>query len=131
MVFAYDSPERVTADVTDEDARHTLSRVARAMSSVADPGDDAEVLDDRRRVVILFKATGDAPIIKRNKVRVLASAPFADVVAHLSKVLKIPAFAYLGCAFVPEYVISVGALCDAYGDGSKLVVFYATTPAWG
>ena len=96
--------------------------------------DDVEA----RRVVILFKATGDAPIVKQNKVRVRADAAFASVVAHLNKLLKVSsssgnagAFTYLGASFTPEYAQRVGALCDAYGDGRQLVVFYSTTPAWG
>jgi len=95
----------------------------------------AEDADAPRRVVILFKATGDAPILKQNKVRVRADAAFADVVAHLNKLLKMPSssssFTYLGASFTPDYAQRVGALCDAYGDGRQLVVFYSTTPAWG
>ena len=98
-------------------------------------------LDPSRRVVVLFKATGDAPILRQNKVRVRADARFEDVVAHLSKLIKRErAFAYLGAAylgaaFTPSYDARVGALCDGYGErndeGGRLVVFYSTTPAWG
>jgi len=96
--------------------------------------DDAD--DDPRKVIVLFKATGDAPILRQNKVRVRADASFAEVVAHLSKLVRVErAFTYLGAAFTPSYDAKVGALCDAYGEkndaGGKLVVFYATTRRGG
>ncbi len=105
-------------------------------AALRDPRSMPPDLDPSRRVVVLFKATGDAPILRQNKVRVRADARFEDVVAHLSKLIKRErAFAYLGAAFTPSYDARVGALCDGYGErndeGGRLVVFYSTTPAWG
>jgi ubiquitin-like protein ATG12 len=113
----------------------TVPTTETATETTTTTGSSAEDADAPRRVVILFKATGDAPILKQNKVRVRADAAFADVVAHLNKLLKTPSasssFTYLGASFTPDYAQRVGALCDAYGDGRQLVVFYSTTPAWG
>jgi ubiquitin-like protein ATG12 len=113
----------------------TVPTTETATETTTTTGSSAEDADAPRRVVILFKATGDAPILKQNKVRVRADAAFADVVAHLNKLLKMPSasssFTYLGASFTPDYAQRVGALCDAYGDGRQLVVFYSTTPAWG
>tara|TARA_B100000003_G_scaffold153758_1_gene139047 strand:- start:1721 stop:2056 length:336 start_codon:yes stop_codon:yes gene_type:complete len=101
-----------------------------------DVGVDDEADDGARRVVVLFKATGDAPILRRNRVRVRADAAFEDVVARLSRLVRVErAFAYLGAAFTPRHDATIGDLCDGYGErnasGGKLVVFYSTTPAWG
>ena len=120
----------VTSDAVLSFRRRSRRAALRAPRSL--PPD----LDPSRRVVVLFKATGDAPILRQNKVRVRADARFEDVVAHLSKLIKRErAFAYLGAAFTPSYDARVGALCDGYGErndeGGRLVVFYSTTPAWG
>ena len=117
------------------DAVLSFRRRARR-AALRDPRSMPPDLDPSRRVVVLFKATGDAPILRQNKVRVRADARFEDVVAHLSKLIKRErAFAYLGAAFTPSYDARVGALCDGYGErndeGGRLVVFYSTTPAWG
>jgi len=117
------------------DAVLSLRRRSRR-AALRDPRSMPADLDPSRRVVVLFKATGDAPILRQNKVRVRADARFEDVVAHLSKLIKRErAFAYLGAAFTPSYDARVGALCDGYGErndeGGRLVVFYSTTPAWG
>ncbi|CEF98235.1 Ubiquitin-like protein Atg12 [Ostreococcus tauri] len=103
------------------------------MSPEPDPSSEAS---DERKVVVLFKATGDAPILRRNVVKIRASAKFEEILAHLTKSTRCErAFAYLGAAFAPRYDATIGALCDGYGErndeGGKLVVFYSTTPAWG
>ena len=100
--------------------------------------DDVVVDDDAddgsaRRVVVLFKATGDAPILRRNRVRVRADAAFEDVVARLSRLVRVErAFAYLGAVHAEarrDDRRSVRRVRGAERVGRKLVVFYSTTPA--
>lgn len=128
-------PRATSMSEDAERARDALTVTTTTTETMTKTTTTTEDADAPRRVVILFKATGDAPILKQNKVRVRADAAFADVVAHLNKLLKTPSasssFTYLGASFTPDYAQRVGALCDAYGDGRQLVVFYSTTPAWG
>ena len=124
----------------NQPARRRVGATGRAphssMSDDDSPPAPADTTSDVRKVVVLFKATGDAPILRQNKVKVRADATFAELLAHLTKSTRAErAFAYLGAAFAPRYDATVGALCDGYGErndeGGKLVVFYSTTPAWG
>lgn len=111
-------------------------RAPHIMSTDDSPPAISDATPEIRKVVVLFKATGDAPILRQNKVKVRADATFAELLAHLTKSTRAErAFAYLGAAFAPRYDATIGALCDGYGErndeGGKLVVFYSTTPAWG
>jgi ubiquitin-like protein ATG12 len=84
------------------------------------------------KVVVLFKATGDAPILKQNKFKISAHEKFEKVVSFLGTQLgKKHIFVYLNSAFTPRYDETVANLYEWHGVEGKLVVNYATTPAWG
>ena len=84
------------------------------------------------KVVVLLKATGDAPILKQNKFKVNASDPFAKVVQFLSAQLgRKRVFVYLNSAFTQSYDESVANLYAWHGVEGKLVVNYALQQAWG
>ena len=86
-----------------------------------DVGVDDDADDGARRVVVLFKATGDAPILRRNRVRVRADAAFEDVVARLSRLVRVErAFAYLGAAFTPRHDATIGDLCDGVRGAERV-----------
>ena len=88
--------------------------------------------DPPAKVVVLLKATGDAPILKQNKFKISAHEKFEKVVSFLGTQLgKKQIFAYLNSAFTPRYDETVAKLYEWYGVEGKLVVNYATTPAWG
>ena len=104
-------------------------------------------------MVVLLKATGDAPILKQSKFKVGVEERFTFVVDFLRKQLKAESvFTYLNSAFVPALDEKIGILhqvsargrrCGPRGGGAdglpaqlyatenKLVINYATTPAWG
>ncbi|KAK9803139.1 hypothetical protein WJX72_000427 [[Myrmecia] bisecta] len=84
------------------------------------------------QVVILFKATGDAPILKQQKVKVGSQERFAKVVDYLRKKLaRDQVFVYLKEAFSPSLEEHIFVLYSAYGVDGRLIVNYACTPAWG
>jgi ubiquitin-like protein ATG12 len=84
------------------------------------------------KVVILFKQTGDAPILKQNKVKISGQDPFSKLVDFLRKKLgRDQVFVYLKEAFCPSLEERVQTLYDAFGVDGRLVVNYALTPAWG
>jgi ubiquitin-like protein ATG12 len=85
-------------------------------------------------VIVWLRPTGDAPILKQQRVRVARSDPFARVVAALrSKTRAGAVLAYVREAFVPPLDATVGDLAAAYGThgGARLTVNYALAPAWG
>ena len=95
----------------------------------AEPSTASQPVD---KVVVLLKATGDAPILKQNKFKVNASDPFAKVVQFLSAQLgRKRVFVYLNSAFTPSYDESVANLYAWHGVEGKLVVNYALQQAWG
>mmetsp|Transcript_7512 Transcript_7512/g.19280 ORF Transcript_7512/g.19280 Transcript_7512/m.19280 type:complete len:88 (+) Transcript_7512:104-367(+) len=84
------------------------------------------------KVVVLFKQTGDAPIVAHNKVKIDRDKQFKEVVQFLCKQLKRDSvFVYLRSAFSPSLDEKVATLFDAYATNDMLVVNYALTPAWG
>jgi len=85
-------------------------------------------------VIIWLRPTGDAPILKQQRVRVPRSDPFARVVSALRTKTRAPSvLAYVKEAFVPPLDACVGDLARAYGShgGGRLTVNYALAPAWG
>ncbi|XRB06889.1 ubiquitin-like protein ATG12 [Pycnococcus provasolii] len=102
-----------------------------------------------RKVVVVFRAAGDAPVLKVSKFKVDESARFAKVnnflttqlQAYLSSVNPESAggagtaapsvFCYLNSAFTPSLEERLSALRDDYGADGRLVVHYALKPAWG
>ncbi|EFN51330.1 hypothetical protein CHLNCDRAFT_141109 [Chlorella variabilis] len=82
------------------------------------------------KVVILFKQTGDAPILKQNKID--GQERFAKLVDFLRKKLgRDQVFMYLKEAFSPSPEERIATLHDAFAVDGRLVVNYALTPAWG
>lgn len=86
----------------------------------------------RPQVVVMFKSTGDAPILKQSKFKIGSGEKFAKVVNFLRKQLnKDSVFVYLNSAFTPDMDETVLTLVEGFGLDGKLVVNYALTPAWG
>ena len=99
--------------------------------------------------MVVFRAAGDAPVLKVSKFKVDESARFAKVnnflttqlQAYLSSVnpesaggagIAAPSvFCYLNSAFTPSLEERLSALRDDYGADGRLVVHYALKPAWG
>lgn len=102
-----------------------------AGADISSPG-STRPADPPAKVVVLLKATGDAPILKQNKFKISAHEKFEKVVSFLGAQLgKKQIFVYLNSAFTPRYDETVANLYEWHGVEGKLVVNYATTPAWG
>lgn len=87
---------------------------------------------DASKVVVVFKAAGDAPLLKQSKFRVNANEPLHKVVGFLCRQTQRDAvFVYLKAAFTPHLEDSVQSLFDAHGENGSLVIHYSTQPAWG
>ncbi|KAJ7555768.1 hypothetical protein O6H91_05G054300 [Diphasiastrum complanatum] len=83
-------------------------------------------------VVILFRATGDAPILKQSKFKIAAAEKFAKVIDFLRKQLhRETVFVYINSAFSPNPDEVVADLFENFGIDGKLVVNYACSMAWG
>ena len=94
---------------------HTPRRAGAA--SMATGGEAGGSAPAPEKVVVLLKATGDAPILKQNKFKITAADKFV--------------FVYLNSAFTPSYDETVANLYAWHGVEGKLVVNYALQQAWG
>ncbi|CAH7671107.1 ubiquitin-like autophagy protein Apg12-domain-containing protein [Phakopsora pachyrhizi] len=107
---------------------------------VKDLDDASKALDqyklrDTSKVVVRFKATGSAPIMKQNFFKITASNRFQTVIAFLRKELALksnePVFLYINSSFSPSPDDTVSNLFKCFSTDGHLIVNYSSTAAWG
>ncbi|CCM03456.1 uncharacterized protein FIBRA_05589 [Fibroporia radiculosa] len=90
---------------------------------------------DAVKVVVRFKAVGNAPIMKQNFYKITASNRFQAVIQFLRKELGWkagdPLFTYINLAFSPAPDDTVSNLFKSFATDGHLIVNYSTTAAWG
>ncbi|KAJ8689632.1 Ubiquitin-like protein [Pleurotus ostreatus] len=90
---------------------------------------------DPAKVVVRFKAVGNAPIMKQNFYKITASNRFQAVIQFLRKELGWktgdPLFTYINLAFSPAPDDTVSNLFKSFATDGHLIVNYSTTAAWG
>ncbi|TCD65316.1 hypothetical protein EIP91_002802 [Steccherinum ochraceum] len=100
---------------------------------------------DPSKVIVRFKAVGNAPIMKQNDYTITASHRFQAVIMFLRKELRWkagdPLFTYVNLAFAPAPDDTVSNLSadklimymylQSFATGQRLIVNYSTTAAWG
>ncbi|KAH9975439.1 autophagy protein 12 [Lactifluus volemus] len=118
------SPPLATADSTS-DAGLTEGLAALESYKKKDPA----------KVVVRFKAVGNAPIMKQNFFRVTVSNRFQAVIQFLRKELGWkagePLFTYINLAFSPAPDDTIANLYRSFATDGHLIVNYSTTAAWG
>ncbi|KAJ3234449.1 Ubiquitin-like protein [Chytriomyces hyalinus] len=87
------------------------------------------------KVVVRFRATGSAPILKQSIFKITASQRFQAVIGFLRKELALgpgdSLFLYINSAFAPAPDEVVATLFKNFGTEGSLIVNYSTTAAWG
>ncbi|KAJ3255537.1 hypothetical protein HDU77_003661 [Chytriomyces hyalinus] len=87
------------------------------------------------QVVVRFRATGSAPILKQSIFKITASQRFQAVIGFLRKELALgpgdSLFLYINSAFAPAPDEVVATLFKNFGTEGSLIVNYSTTAAWG
>ncbi|KAI5122828.1 hypothetical protein M0805_003123 [Coniferiporia weirii] len=90
---------------------------------------------DISKVVVRFKAVGNAPIMKQNFYKITASNRFQTVIQFLRKELGWKSgdalFTYINLAFSPAPDDTVSNLFKSFQTDGHLIVNYSTTAAWG
>jgi len=91
--------------------------------------------DTTEKVVVVFKAIGNAPIMRKNLYRVTAANQFQVVIQFLRKQLGWkagdPLFTYINQSFCPTPDDTVSNLFKLFRTDGHLIVNYSTTAAWG
>lgn len=87
------------------------------------------------KIEVLFRNTGNAPIMKKSKWNVQASWTVSEVTSFVRKYLNLDPnlsiFIYVNQSFAPSLDQTIQNLFDCYESDRKLVLYYATTQAWG
>jgi len=90
---------------------------------------------DASKVVVRFRAVGNAPIMRQNFYKITASNRFQAVIQFLRKELGWkagdPLFTYINLAFSPAPDDTVSNLYKSFSTDGHLIVNYSTTAAWG
>ncbi|GAA5955834.1 hypothetical protein JCM21900_001730 [Sporobolomyces salmonicolor] len=90
---------------------------------------------DATKVVVRFKATGNAPIMKQNLYKISASNRFQAVIAFLRKELgwkpSDALFLYINASFSPAPDDLVSNLFNCFATENQLIINYSSTQAWG
>ncbi|KAK2462826.1 hypothetical protein APHAL10511_005217 [Amanita phalloides] len=90
---------------------------------------------DTTKVVVRFKAVGNAPIMKQNFYKITSSNRFQAVIQFLRKELgwavNESLFTYINLAFSPAPDDTVANLYKSFATDGHLIVNYSTTQAWG
>ncbi|KAF8880630.1 APG12-domain-containing protein [Infundibulicybe gibba] len=90
---------------------------------------------DPSKVIVRFKAVGNAPIMKQNFYKITSSNRFQAVIQFLRKELGWksgdPLFTYINLAFSPAPDDTVSNLYKSFATEGHLIVNYSTTAAWG
>ncbi|KAJ3049549.1 hypothetical protein HK097_009466 [Rhizophlyctis rosea] len=87
------------------------------------------------KVVVQFRATGNAPILKQKFYKISAPQQFRTVINFLRKELNYkpqdPLFLYINSAFAPAPDEILANLYKCFGTENSLIINYSTTAAWG
>jgi len=111
-------------------AQENLDNIAEALDSL-----ETYKKKDASKVVVRFKAVGNAPIMRQNFYKITASNRFQAVIQFLRKELGWkagdPLFTYINLAFSPAPDDTVSNLYKSFSTDGHLIVNYSTTAAWG
>ncbi|CAG8433133.1 7792_t:CDS:2 [Ambispora gerdemannii] len=90
---------------------------------------------DMSKVVVRFRAIGNAPILKQNFYKITASNQFKAVIQFLRRELNYkasdPLFLYINSAFSPAPDEIVSNLHKCFNTDGHLIINYCTSAAWG
>ncbi|CAI2177113.1 10515_t:CDS:2 [Funneliformis geosporum] len=90
---------------------------------------------DAAKVIVRFRAIGNAPILKQNLYKISASNKFQAVIQFLRKELNYkasePLFLYINSAFSPAPDETVANLVKCFNTDGHLIINYCTSAAWG
>ncbi|XP_026140223.1 ubiquitin-like protein ATG12 [Carassius auratus] len=91
--------------------------------------------DEKKKIDVLLKAVGDAPIMKTKKWSVERGRTVQSLAQFISRFLKLEAseqlFIYVNQSFAPSPDQEVGVLFECFGSDGKLVLHYCKSQAWG
>ncbi|KAI4463405.1 autophagy protein 12 [Holotrichia oblita] len=106
-------------------------------STTGDTNENSKGVDkeDKEKIDIYLRPTGNAPIMKHKKWSVEADKPIGWIIDFMRKYLKLDPqerlFLYINQTFAPSPDQTVRNLYDCYNTEGKLVLHYCKSQAWG
>ncbi|TNN81095.1 Ubiquitin-like protein ATG12 [Liparis tanakae] len=99
------------------------------------PSEDSSIADDKKKIDVLLKAVGAAPIMKTKKWSMERGRTIQSLSQFITRYLKIDGgeqlFIYVNQSFAPSPDQDVGVLFDCFGSDGKLILHYCNSQAWG
>ncbi|KAJ9081320.1 Ubiquitin-like protein [Entomophthora muscae] len=90
---------------------------------------------DAEKVIVRFRAVGNAPIMKRNHYNIKTTFKFRALTNFLRKELGYKSseslFLYVNSSFAPSPDESVSNLFKCFQVDNQLIINYCTSQAWG
>ncbi|KAF9823633.1 hypothetical protein SFRURICE_009178 [Spodoptera frugiperda] len=123
-------------DKQTDDVQSDLSQATESLKIESEQKDgDSSKGDNKVKIDILLKATGNAPIMKKKKWAVDAEKPIGWIMEFVKKYLKLEPneklFLYVNQTFAPSPDQLVKNLYECFGTDGKLVLHYCKSQAWG
>ncbi|XP_070579440.1 ubiquitin-like protein ATG12 [Ptychodera flava] len=92
-------------------------------------------LTEKKKIDLLLKAAGDAPIMKKKKWAVDPSKKVGWVTEFIKKYIKCEphesVFIYVNQSFSPAPDRDLKSLFECFGSDGKLILHYCKSQAWG
>ncbi|RDB15069.1 Ubiquitin-like protein ATG12 [Hypsizygus marmoreus] len=130
MASTTDSPNRAPRSLPSWALPEHSEMLIEAMKAL-----DTYKQRDPSKVIVRFKAVGNAPIMKQNFYKITSSNRFQAVIQFLRRELGWqagePLFTYVNLAFSPAPDDTVSNLFKSFATEGHLIVNYSTTAAWG
>lgn len=85
-------------------------------------------------IKLKFVAYGSTPKLQRDKFKVASKLTVGDMCEKIRTALSLDSDAlslYIASAFIPSPDTTIGDLYRLHGTGDRLIINYATVPAWG
>lgn len=122
---------KVEKQAAPEVAKQVAPEVVKSQTSTKP---DSAVVE-KKKIDVLLKAAGDAPIMKKKKWAVDANKPVAYLSEFIRKYIRCEPseslFIYVNQTFVPSPDQVLSNLFECFGTDGKLVLHYCKSQAWG
>ncbi|KAK4886326.1 hypothetical protein RN001_002597 [Aquatica leii] len=119
---------------TENDFTDTNSAAFNSINQTIETESDIQK-NDKQKVDILLKPTGNAPIMKRRRWAVDADKQLGWIIEFVKKYLKLEShervFLYVNQTFAPSPDQVIKNLYDCYNTDGRLILHYCKTQAWG
>ncbi|KAI8503217.1 Ubiquitin-like protein [Branchiostoma belcheri] len=113
----------------------TTEKTEVASPTSAEAGSFPQTTDQRKKIDVLLKGAGDAPIMKKKKWAVDPTKKVSWIIEFIRKYIKCEPheslFLYVNQSFAPSPDQEMQNLYECFGSDGKLILHYCKTQAWG